>query len=105
MTLSSRVPRGAAPNPLTRALVRLRADGVAVADLTGSNPTQVELPYPADLLAPLGQPSGLRYEPHHALYLQRIAAHGDHRVDGSVEVGVLLFQLCKLKTNLGLFLV
>ena len=64
MTLSSRVPRGAAPNPLTRALVRLRADGVAVADLTESNPTRVELPYPADLLAPLGQPSGLRYEPH-----------------------------------------
>ena len=24
----------------------------------------MELPYPADLLAPLGQPSGLRYEPH-----------------------------------------
>ena len=46
MTLSSRVPRGAAPNPLTRALARLRADGVAVADLTESNPTRVELPYP-----------------------------------------------------------
>lgn len=63
MTLSSRVPYGAAPNRLTRVLARLRSDGVQVADLTESNPTCVELPYPADLLAPLGQPRGLRYEP------------------------------------------
>ena len=63
MTLSSRVPRGAAPNQLTRALARLRADGVAVIDLAESNPTRVELPYSSDLLAPLGAPSGLRYEP------------------------------------------
>ena len=36
---------------------------MAVADLTESNPTRVELPYPADLLSPLGLPSALRYEP------------------------------------------
>jgi aspartate/methionine/tyrosine aminotransferase len=63
MTLSSRVPRGAAPNQLTLALARLQADGVDVTDLTESNPTLVGLPYPNDLLAPLGGPSGLRYEP------------------------------------------
>jgi hypothetical protein len=63
MTFSSRVPRGSAPNQLTRALARLRAGGVPVADLTESNPTRVGLAYPADLLGPLGHPAGLRYEP------------------------------------------
>lgn len=63
MTFSSRVPRGAAVNALTRALAALRDRGVAVADLTASNPTQAGLAYPDDLLSPLADPAGLRYEP------------------------------------------
>ena len=63
MRLSSRVPPGAARNELTRSLARVRAAGASVADLTESNPTRVELPYPASLLAPLGQSRGLLYEP------------------------------------------
>ena len=63
MKLSSRVPQGAAQNDLTRALADVRASGVAVADLTESNPTRVQLPYAGNLLAPLGQARGLRYEP------------------------------------------
>ena len=63
MRLSSRVPPGAARNELTRSLARVRASGASVADLTESNPTRVELPYPDSLLAPLGQSRGLLYEP------------------------------------------
>lgn len=63
MTFSSRVPRGAAVNRLTRTLAALRDQGVAIADLTTSNPTRVGLSYPEDLLAPLADPAGLRYEP------------------------------------------
>jgi hypothetical protein len=33
-----------------------------------------------------------------------IATGGDHRIDGRVEIGMFLFQACKLETNLGLFL-
>lgn len=85
MTLSSRVPRGAAPNQLTRALARLRAGGVAIADLTESNPTRVGLPYPGDLLAPLGQPSALRYEPQPlGLPAARAAVAADQNRRGAV---------------------
>ena len=41
----------------------------------------------------------------HALDLQRIAAGGDHRGDGGIEIRVFLFQPCKLETNFGLFLI
>jgi len=40
-----------------------RGRGEAVLDLTESNPTQVGLRYPADLLAPLAHAASLRYEP------------------------------------------
>jgi alanine-synthesizing transaminase len=63
MTLSGRIPGEAPVNALTRLLAALRADGQAVIDLTESNPTHVDLPYPPSLLAPLGEPRGLRYDP------------------------------------------
>lgn len=63
MSFSGRLPAAAAPNALTRALESLRRDGVQVVDLTVSNPTAVELTYPADLLAPLAQPRALLYQP------------------------------------------
>jgi aspartate/methionine/tyrosine aminotransferase len=63
VTLSDRVPVGVEANALTRLLAERRAAGAAVVDLTESNPTRAGLSYPPDLLAPLGDPSGLRYAP------------------------------------------
>jgi aspartate/methionine/tyrosine aminotransferase len=60
---SSRLPADLAPNRLAAAVARQRAAGRMIADLTESNPTRAGLPYPADLLAPLGDSAGLRYEP------------------------------------------
>ncbi len=52
---------------------------MAIADLTESNPTRVGLPYPGDLLAPLGQPSALRYDPQPlGLPAAREAVAADH---------------------------
>ncbi len=61
---SSRLPAALAPNALTRALARLRESGQSWLDLTQTNPTAVGLSYPADLLQPLADPSGVRYRPH-----------------------------------------
>jgi alanine-synthesizing transaminase len=63
MTFSSRVPRAAAVNTLTRTLAAQRDQGVAIADLTTSNPTRVGLPYPDDLLAALADTAALQYDP------------------------------------------
>jgi aspartate/methionine/tyrosine aminotransferase len=60
---SSRLPR-MEPNALSRTIERLRAEGTPFVDLTDSNPTHAGLPYRADLLAPLGHPRGLSYDPH-----------------------------------------
>jgi len=49
---------------LTATLERLRLDGRRVRDLTVSNPTQVGLEYPQDLLSPLADARGLVYRPH-----------------------------------------
>lgn len=64
MRFSQRLPTHAETNSLTRALAAARARGVPIVDLTQSNPTTADLPYPIDLLAPLADPRGLRYEPH-----------------------------------------
>ena len=61
---SRRLPPHAETNWLTQALVAARARGTAIVDLTQSNPTAAAFPYPHDLLAPLADPRGLRYEPH-----------------------------------------
>lgn len=52
------------PNRLAAALAERRARGLPVLDLTESNPTRVDLPYPGpEILAALGDPAALRYEP------------------------------------------
>ncbi len=59
---STRVPGDRLPNDLARALAAARARG-PVLDLTVSNPTRVNLPYPDDLLAPLSDTAALTYQP------------------------------------------
>jgi alanine-synthesizing transaminase len=60
-----------------------RAAGRTLIDLTQSNPTQAGLPYPADLLAPLSDPSSLRYEPSpFGLPAARDAVAADYRRRG-----------------------
>lgn len=61
--VSGRVPHEAQPNALTHALRELDAAGQTYIDLTVSNPTQVGLVYPMDLLPPLGSSGGARYDP------------------------------------------
>jgi len=60
---SSRTHWTLAPNRLARAVETRRAAGRALLDLTESNPTRAGIRYPEDLLAPLADPRGLRYEP------------------------------------------
>src|SRR4249919_68806 len=60
---SSRVPRQLAPNALSQLRSRLERDGVAVFDLTQSNPTTIADAYPPELLEPLSDPRGRQYAP------------------------------------------
>ena len=61
---SRRTSHESEPNALSLALRARRAAGLAVYDLTQSNPTLTDLPYDgARLLAALGDPRGLVYEP------------------------------------------
>lgn len=60
---SSRLPLNLAANATSRALDRLRHQGVAIIDLTESNPTRAGFRYPDDLLAPLSDPRALQYDP------------------------------------------
>ena len=76
---SHRLPPHAETNRLTQALAALRARGATIADLTQSNPTAAAIAYPADLLAPLGDPRALSYEPHPlGLRRAREAVAADH---------------------------
>ena len=59
---SGRVPALRA-NRVAGELARLRSEGRSLVDLTASNPTRVELPYPPDLLSPLAAPDALAYDP------------------------------------------
>ena len=60
---SSRVEANLAANRLTEAVRARRAEGLPNIDLTLSNPTRAVFDYPPDLLAPLADARGLRYEP------------------------------------------
>lgn len=60
---SSRLPPDLTPNATARALAARRAAGARLLDLTESNPTQVGIAYPDDLLAPLADRRALAYEP------------------------------------------
>ena len=50
-------------NRMASVLEDKRRSRVTLLDLTESNPTAVGLPGAASLLAPLGEPAALRYEP------------------------------------------
>ncbi len=58
---SHRIPADLSASPFEQAR---RARGAEAVDLTETNPTRCQLPYPDDLLQPLAHPEGLRYEPH-----------------------------------------
>jgi alanine-synthesizing transaminase len=60
---SERLPAVLGVNRLAAAVAARRAAGAAILDLTESNPTRAGLTYPHELLAALGDPRGLRYEP------------------------------------------
>jgi hypothetical protein len=60
---SERVPGQLCANRLASAVAARRAAGHELLDLTESNPTRAGVAYPRELLAPLGDPRGLRYEP------------------------------------------
>jgi aspartate/methionine/tyrosine aminotransferase len=61
---SSRVTAQLEPNRLTQEILRTRASGRDVIDLTVTNPTVAGIEYPASLLAALGDPASARYDPH-----------------------------------------
>ena len=80
---SARTSWSLATNRLTLALQARRQAGREILDLTQSNPTQVELPYPQDLLAPLADPAGLQYQPEaRGLTAAREAVVGDFAARG-----------------------
>ena len=60
---SSRVPATLASNRFAQAVDRARAGRRPLLDLTESNPTKAGFTYPSDLLAPLGDATGLEYQP------------------------------------------
>jgi alanine-synthesizing transaminase len=60
---SRRVPSDLAPNRFALALAGARRSARRLIDLTVSNPTQVGLGYPDDLLAPLADAAALVYDP------------------------------------------
>jgi aspartate/methionine/tyrosine aminotransferase len=60
---SSRLPAALEPNAITRAARALRARAVPLLDLTETNPTSVNLVYPADVLTPLASAEARRYTP------------------------------------------
>lgn len=80
--LSSRIPPHGQTNAITKAHDALVAAGVAVIDLTESNPTRAGVSYPPALLQPLATPEALRYAPD-ALGLrparEAVAADGHRR--------------------------
>ena len=83
--ISSRLPANLEPNALSRAVDAKRRRGVAVADLTESNPTRVGLHYPPELLAGLSHAQGLVYDPQPlGLWPARAAVAADFRRRGTV---------------------
>lgn len=81
---SDRLPQHTAANALTRRLAELREAGVAIADLTESNPTSAGIAYPPDLLAPLAAAAALRYDPQpFGLHSARAAVAADHARRGA----------------------
>ena len=63
MRFSKRTGWNTEESDLSRAHRRRVADGLPIADLTASNPTQCGFEYPSDLLRALTQPQALEYDP------------------------------------------
>lgn len=83
--ISSRLPPSIEANALARLIQAKRRGGAAIVDLTESNPTQVGLSYPDDLLAPLANARALDYEPQPlGLWPARAAVAADFRRRGIV---------------------
>lgn len=61
--LSRRLDWHQSTNRLSLLLAEKRAAGIAIFDLTESNPTRAALPYPSGMLAPLADPRALAYDP------------------------------------------
>lgn len=61
---SQRVPGELVANRLSTSVASMRANGVAIIDLTESNPTRSGFVYPPALLGTLSDARSLRYEPH-----------------------------------------
>jgi len=89
---SKRLPPNPAANALSVRLAALQTSGESWIDLTESNPTRVGLEYPDGLLASLGDPRALVYEPQpFGLPVAREAIAGDQlrrgaRIDPSQVV-------------------
>jgi alanine-synthesizing transaminase len=62
--LSRRLPPHLTPNRISETVARFQREGTAFIDLTESNPTKVNLPYPAGLLDALADGRALQYDPH-----------------------------------------
>lgn len=76
--LSSRLPLNLTANALSQRLAALHASGVAIIDLTQSNPTRAGISYPAGLLDALADARALSYEPHPlGMWSARAAVAGD----------------------------
>ncbi len=87
---SSRLHWGTPPNPLAKLLAEKRASGVAILDLTESNPTAAGFTYPADrIMNALADPRSLCYEPAPAGLLAARSAVSEY-YGGRVETGRIL---------------
>jgi len=60
---SSRLPAVLVQNAVSRTAEALRAGGTSLLDLTQTNPTEVGISYPPDVVSSLADPRGLHYAP------------------------------------------
>jgi aspartate/methionine/tyrosine aminotransferase len=87
---SSRLHWNLEPNRIAEAVARLRQSGAAILDLTESNPTHAELPYPeAEIGAALAAASRLTYDPAPAGLLSARSAVAAY-YDGTVSTDRIL---------------
>ncbi|HSG00685.1 MAG TPA: pyridoxal phosphate-dependent aminotransferase [Vicinamibacterales bacterium] len=83
---SARLPDRLTSNALTRAVAAHRAGNRPIIDLTCTNPTDVGLPYPADVLRPLADHAGVRYRPEpRGRRETRVLVSRDYEAPGAVD--------------------
>src|SRR5258708_2912211 len=84
MKFSQRTNWNTEESELARAHRERMCAGLPIADLTASNPTRCGFDYDPNLLAPLGDPRALDYDPHPlGLRLARDAVCGYYRDHGA----------------------